>query len=83
LDADESRPQTLLSGDDNFAVGGVPIKPGLFELSSNARVSWTRARHKFNGNIGYADGSVQEFSTLGLQQTLLQSGIATNRLAIP
>jgi hypothetical protein len=30
-----------------------------------------------------ADGSVQQLTTNGLQQTLQRTGVATNRLAIP
>ena len=83
LNADNIHPQTILSGDDNFEISGVPVKSGLLELSTNSQISWTAARHKFIGNIGLADGSVQ---MLGIHQPLLtlQSiGIATNRLAIP
>ena len=59
LDASKEKPQTILSGDDNFAVGGVPVKSGLLELSTNAPVVWTAARHNLYGNIGFTDGSVQ------------------------
>jgi type II secretory pathway pseudopilin PulG len=83
LDADDVDPQTLLSGDDNFAIGRVPVKSGLLELSTNAPIAWTGARHKFVGNIELADGSAEEVNTSGLQQMLQQAGLATNRLAIP
>jgi prepilin-type N-terminal cleavage/methylation domain-containing protein len=83
LDATDIQPQTILSGDDNFVIGGVPVKSGLLELSMDAPISWTAARHKFVGNIGLADGSVQQITTDGLQQALQKTGIATNRLAIP
>ena len=83
LDADQTNPQMLLSGDDNFAVGGIPVKSGLLLLATNAPVSWTAARHVRQGNIGLADGSVQQLTTDGLQQALQRTGVATNRLAIP
>ena len=83
LDADQNNPQMLLSGDDNFSIGGVPVKSDLLELSTNAPISWTAARHKFVGNIGLADGSVQMVSNSGLTNLLHQTGLATNRLAIP
>ena len=83
LDANTNSPQVFLSGDDNFAIGGVPVKSGLLELSTNAPISWTAARHKFVGNIGLADGSVQMVSNSGLTNLLHQTGLATNRLAIP
>jgi prepilin-type N-terminal cleavage/methylation domain-containing protein len=92
LDASDTQPQMLLSGDDNLAVDGVPLKSGLVQLSSNANVTWTSGRHISYkehfwmptydiGNIGLADGSVQQLTQNGLQQAFQQTG--TNRLAIP
>ena len=83
VDADQSHPQMILSGDDNFEIAGIPVKSGLLELSTNAPVAWTAARHKFVGNIGLADGSVQQVTTHSLKTALQQTGLATNRLAIP
>ena len=83
LDANMNSPQTFLSGDDNFAIGGVSVKSGLLELSTNALITWTAARHKFFGNIGHADDYVETITTDGLQKLVQQTGVATNRLAIP
>jgi prepilin-type N-terminal cleavage/methylation domain-containing protein len=83
LNASANFPQSLFSGDDNFAIGGVPVKSGLLELSTNTPVLWTSARHHFAGNIGLADGSVWQVTQNGLRQTLQKTGSATNRLAIP
>jgi competence protein ComGC len=83
LDASESQPEMFLSGDDNFAIDGVPVKSGLLELSTNLPVAWTDARHKSSGNIGIVDGSVQQILTANLQEALYQTGLATNRLALP
>jgi prepilin-type processing-associated H-X9-DG protein len=83
LDADPTQPQTILSGDDNFAIGGVPVKSGLLEFTTNKVVTWTTARHINAGNIGLADGSVQSVTTDGLQKLIQQTSVATNRLAIP
>jgi len=97
LDAEEFRTQTLLSGDDNFVIGGVPAKSGLLELSTNIPVAWASGRHsyannshfwtptryQFFGNLGMADGMVQQVTTAGLQTALQQTGIATNRLVLP
>jgi competence protein ComGC len=76
-------PQMILDGDDNFAIGGIPVKSGLLQLSTNAPISWTTARHHFLGNIGLADGSAQELNNSGLTNLLRQTDVATNRLAIP
>jgi prepilin-type processing-associated H-X9-DG protein len=84
LDAtNDDNPRLFLSGDGNFAIGGVPVKSGLLELSTNSPISWTAARHKFAGNIGLVDGSVESTSSSSLRQILVQTGAATNRLAIP
>jgi prepilin-type processing-associated H-X9-DG protein len=86
-DADESYPQEIMSGDANLAIDGVPVKSGLVVFPSNTQVSWTAARHGRIGNIGYADGSVSEVSTIGLQSALALATNGTpnmiNRLAIP
>ncbi len=83
MDADQGHPQMLLSGDDNFAIGGVPVKSGLLELSTNVPITWTAERHVNQGNIGLVDGSVETVNNSGLTNLLRQTGIATNRLAIP
>ena len=83
LDADTNHPQMFLSGDDNFAIGGVPVKSGLLEFSTNALIAWTAERHKNAGNIGRADWSVETPDNSGLTNLLQQTGVATNRLAIP
>jgi prepilin-type processing-associated H-X9-DG protein len=86
VDADENYPQRILSGDDNFEFGGVSVKSGLLELSTNTPIAWSAARHKYSGNICFADGSVQTLGNTGktnLYSTFQQTGLATNRLAIP
>ena len=83
LNAVPNQPQMILSGDDNFAIDGVPVKSGLLEFTTNAPIAWTTARHINAGNIGLADGSVQSVTTDGLQKLIQRSGVATNRLAIP
>jgi prepilin-type N-terminal cleavage/methylation domain-containing protein len=97
VDANESYPQEIMSGDANLLVNGVLVKSGLVQFSTNASVAWGPGRHGdvpihhfwtlkprvFVGNIGYADGSVAELSSAGLQASFVQSDVATNRLAIP
>lgn len=48
----DTNPQMFLSGDDNFTIGGVPVKSGVLQLLTNTPVAWPKARHKFDGNIG-------------------------------
>jgi hypothetical protein len=87
LDASDTYPQMFLSGDDNFEISGVTAKSGLLEISTNTPIAWTAARHKFNGEITFADGSVNPSSnkneTHKLTDHIQQTGVATNRLAIP
>ncbi len=80
VNANETNPQTLLAGDDNFAIDGVPIKSGLLNLTTNPLISWSSARHKFVGNVAMTDDSVQQLSTGGLQDCIK---LATNQIAIP
>ena len=77
LDADETNPQIILSGDDGFLVGGLRPKPGLLLLPPNSAVAWPKARHQSRGNVVLGDGSA-----LGIN-TLPSLGTATNRLAMP
>lgn len=83
LDADDEYPQMFFSGDDNFAIGGVPVKSGLLKFSTNAPIAWTNQRHILVGIIGFSDGSVQTMNNSYLTNVLRQSVLATNRLAIP
>jgi prepilin-type processing-associated H-X9-DG protein len=39
--------------------------------------------HNGNGNVGMADGSVQQVTMPGLQQMLKNTGDSTNRIALP
>jgi prepilin-type processing-associated H-X9-DG protein len=86
-DASETFPQMILAGDDNLSVNGVPVKPGILEITNCDEVSFTSARHNHVGNIAFADGSVSEVSSLGFQKALYYATngtpFATYRLAIP
>jgi len=94
LDANASTPQMFLSGDDNLLIGGeargygvavkgAPVKPGLLSLWTNTPVAWSEDRHKKQGNVGLADGSVLGFSSGRLAEGLRNTGVATNRLVFP
>ena len=83
LDAQDTNPQMPLSGDRNLAVGGVPARHGLLQVWTNSPMAWWGARHGNQGNICLADGSVQQVSSSRLRALFVQSGMATNRFAIP
>ena len=52
-------------------------------LLTNTSIAWADERHYNGGNIALADGSVIRLNTSNLQKTLVETGVATNRLAIP
>ena len=80
LDAATANPQMILDGDDNLIMNGVQVKPGILNLWTNVTVAWTKERHRFNGNIGVADGSVQQVTSAGLNLAIAYStnGVPTN-----
>jgi len=83
-DSKETEPRMLLSGDRHLASQGQPIKPGLFLLTTNnTSISWTKAMHRFCGNVALADGSVQSYRSKELREAVPRQGVATNLLAIP
>ena len=82
LDATEVRPQMLLTGDRNVTNGLSPVR-SVLELRPEIPAGWTEAMHNGQGNVGLADGSVQQVSIPGLQQMLKNTGDSTNRVALP
>jgi len=82
VDAEETNPQTLLSGDRNIT-NGTSAKNGVLDLTTNRPSGWTAEMHNKIGNIALADGSVQQLSTLNLRATVENTGVATNRLQMP
>ena len=86
LDADESRPQSILSGDRNLTTNGRPAV-GLVSITKATPVGWTGSMHNHVGNIGLGDGSAQQSSTPGLRAQFECSytnlGVDSIRLVIP
>ena len=86
LDADETRPQSILAGDRNIT-GGVRVTNTVFQFTSNSVVGFTKDLHNQQGNFALGDGSAQQISqrALGnqLNAALLSSGQPTLQLAIP
>ena len=85
VDADQTKPAMFLVGDNNLGLGGVPARHGLLRLWTNSPVEWIkpRPRHNDGGNVALADGSVQQVGNAQLHLLLRQTGVATNRLAMP
>jgi len=84
LDANDMFPQRFLDGDRNITDESSP-ENGILKLVPGRRVSWTRDMHVNQGNVGLADGSVQQLSNNGLRAALKDSGDPTNtwRISLP
>jgi len=86
IDASETNAASLLSGDRNISTNS-SIVAGLLAVPDPAGVHWSGDIHKHAGNIGFADGSVQQVNTERLRKAL-QSDLDARvngqvRLAIP
>jgi competence protein ComGC len=79
----ELNPKMLVSGDCNFEIGRKPIRSGLVLVSAKDSVGWSATRHEYGGNLLFTDGRVDTMSSRRLPDYFIQTGIATNRLAIP
>lgn len=83
LDAQETEPQMMLSGDSNLTTNGVPVKPGLLLLTTHMNLGWSAERHNGNvNNVVLGDGSVLQSSSARLREQNRNLAI-TNRLLIP
>ena len=82
LDAVDTKPDMLLAGDRNIAIDD-KLLAGVVSLGTNSTVAWTKAIHQDGGNIGLADGSVQQVTSSGLFQQLRKSGDDQNRIIFP
>jgi prepilin-type N-terminal cleavage/methylation domain-containing protein/prepilin-type processing-associated H-X9-DG protein len=67
VNADFSRPMSILAGDVNLAVSD-----WLVDESAGAQLKWTAAMHHFKGNVLFSDGHVEEFNNNG-NNTLAES----------
>ena len=86
LDADESKPQTILAGDRNLT-GGVWTANRALLVTTNCPIGWDAHLHNGMGNVVFADGGTQQStrSSLAAQIAGALSNSANNvlRLAMP
>ncbi len=82
IDATKELPQMFLAGDRNIT-NATGLKGGILGLTTNEPAAWTHELHEKQGNIGLADGSVQQFSSNRLREGMKFSGDPLNRLAMP
>jgi competence protein ComGC len=86
LEADETRPQSILTGDRH--IGGGITNGALLVFSSRDVPRWGAIIHTNQSNVGLGDGSVQQLTdslvARQFQQAFAtQTGMNTMRLAIP
>lgn len=74
LDTCDENPSGILTGDDNLEISNAPAKSGVVQLSTKTPIAWTGARHRFTGNIGLSDGSVQTTTTASLSNAIVNQG---------
>ncbi len=82
LDASDTNPVSFLSGDRFLGSTHAPSN-GLLTLGSSTPLWWKNSPHGNGGNLALADGSVQQSDSRRLLQALRNTGLATNRLALP
>ncbi len=96
FDADETLPQSMLSGDRNITnVAGRRgqqarsnidkseiIKMGT-NHSARSGAGWTQDIHQNQGDVAMGDGSVQQLSTARLRDQLINSGTQDNTTGFP
>ena len=89
LDADEVRPQTILSGDRNArqgpgAIVAGPAKVVFGPANPNTDAIWTAEIHQSAGNLGLADGSAQQVTPAALQKqvTAAMNSLGTNQCTL-
>ena len=81
LDADETNPYTFLSGDRTLSTKST-IQTGLFVISATNPPTWAPGLHLNGGNIGFADGSVQQLDRTRLLQSVASKSLSF-RILLP
>jgi prepilin-type N-terminal cleavage/methylation domain-containing protein len=82
LDANETLPGMILSGDRNIT-NGTSLINGVLVLTTNRPAGWTMKMHRGVGDVGLTDGSVQQFDSATLNAGIAGTGTNINRLGIP
>jgi len=82
LDADETKPQTILSGDENARQGSSPPPTGTdaqltFTGSpNNTDAGWDNTIHQNNGNVGLGDGSAAQLTAQALAKQVTSAMVS-------
>lgn len=65
VNADFSRPNSILAGDRNLATNSLQ-HPTILRIDTKSRLRWTQELHRFKGNVLFADGHVEEWNNYKL-----------------
>lgn len=82
-----ANPNIIRAGDRNLEVGKRPVKPGLFPLTTNVSVGWTKDLHSRQqkqrcGNVLFSSRHA-EMIWGTLDPFVWRQGVMTNVLAVP
>jgi prepilin-type processing-associated H-X9-DG protein len=83
VEARDSSPSMLLSGDINLQIDGHPVQHGLRSVWTNSTLVWLKPKHDGHGNVLLADGSVSQIDSKMWPTILAGTGVKTNVLAFP
>lgn len=89
VDAVDTKPNMILSGDRNVgdsattAPASVLYRGRTVVTTNPINIAWSDRMHQSAGNIGLADGSVQQVTRQALFQQLRNSGDGLNELLFP
>lgn len=83
LSASEKDLYGVLIGDRHLTRNGTQYANGSYLISTQQVLTWGKKPHKYAGNIGLSDGSVQQVSDQTLRSAILNAKSPTNWLAFP
>jgi hypothetical protein len=75
--------ESILAGDRNLQANGQPVSAGLFTLTTNLDMSWTRELHLNSGGLGFADGHAEFSRKTNLNSLVKRQNVASSRFSIP
>lgn len=82
LDADESRPASVLSGDRTLSAEGTNLL-GSVTINRNTDLRVSGSFHNGRISIGLADGSAQQMTEKQFRQMIFYTNEVAGRLAVP
>ena len=75
VDADFSKPASILAGDRNLATNSLET-PTVLRINAGSQLWWTREMHQLKGNVLFADGHVEEWNDSALASAANHSSTA-------